>query len=82
MPFLLAIAALLAVLAGCSTQPDPANPAAYSDPTLYYHQSIVHPFGMEPNATPYGTPTNGSTAGEYDRPLRIDAVSNYGPAAP
>ncbi|MFY0545726.1 hypothetical protein [Brevibacillus sp. H7] len=81
MPFLL-LMLLAAALTGCSKETQPANPAIYSDPAMYYQQSIVHPYGLEPNATPYGTPTNATTAGEYDRPLRIDAVSNYGPAGP
>jgi hypothetical protein len=65
------------LIGGCSGEPTPGNPAVYSDPAAYHLQSVVHPHGLEPNVTPYGTPTNAAGAGEYDRPLRTDAVSNY-----
>jgi len=73
----LLIVFLALLLAGGCSQPTPADPAVYSDPAAYYPQSVVHPLGMEPNVTPYGTPANATGAGEYDRSLRPDSVSNY-----
>jgi hypothetical protein len=68
---------LVLLLAGCGAESLPGNPSVFSDPTLYVQQSVVHPLGLEPNATPYGTPTNAGTTGEYDRYIRPDALSLY-----
>ncbi|MGF9825234.1 hypothetical protein ABE430_20835 [Brevibacillus agri] len=48
-----------------------------SDRELYYQQSVVHPLGLEPNATPYGTPANAGTASDYNSWIRPDAISRY-----
>lgn len=75
MPFLLAV--LFSLLAGCVPGPPAERPSIQSDRQFYYQQNVVYPHGMEPNATPYGTPTNAGTAGEYDRWIRPDALSRY-----
>ncbi|USG67266.1 hypothetical protein NDK47_08330 [Brevibacillus ruminantium] len=74
---LLAITLTGCVSAGKSPDPARTNAVLNSDKNMYYQQSVVLPMGMEPNATPYGTPANFGTAGEYDRPLRSDSVSHY-----
>lgn len=80
MPFLLVL--LAAWLAGCAADQEKADPLRtnailQSDRTMYYQQNVLLPPGTEPNATPYGTPTNFGTAGEYGRTIRPDAVSSY-----
>jgi hypothetical protein len=75
MMLILVLAACL--LAGCAPNAGATHPLQESDHHLYYQQSVILPHGLEPNATPYGTPANAGTAGEYDRPLRPDAVSRY-----
>jgi ABC-type oligopeptide transport system substrate-binding subunit len=75
MPIVLAL--FVCLLVGCTPGANEEKSYIQSDRQLYYQQSVVHPEGLEPNATPYGTPTNASTAGEYDRWIRPDAVSYY-----
>ncbi|HZG15988.1 MAG TPA: hypothetical protein VE710_13300 [Candidatus Bathyarchaeia archaeon] len=78
MPIILLL--LLGFLAGCGVNDDPQSTdhlGTQSDSSAYVLQSIVHPFGLEPNFTPYGTPVNAGTSGEYDRQIRPDAVSDY-----
>lgn len=70
LPFLL--------LSSCGVvSPSKQNHAIQSDRSAYVLQSVVHPLGWEPNYTPYGTPVNAGTSGEYDRWIRPDAVSDY-----
>jgi|GEM_PF-889619 len=64
------------LLTGCQAA-GPQNPAVQSDRNFYYPLSVVHPQGLEPNVTPYGTPTNAGTSTDYGRSLRPDAVSVY-----
>ncbi|NGQ95359.1 hypothetical protein G3578_09345 [Brevibacillus sp. SYP-B805] len=68
---------LILLLAGCQATPPAADPAVPSDRSAYLLQSDVHPLGGEPDFTPYGTPTNMGTSSDYNRSIRIDAVSNY-----
>jgi hypothetical protein len=73
---------LAAMLAGCTPANESpgqmrTNAVLDSDRSMYYQQNVLLPPGMEPNATPYGTPANSGTAGEYGRSLRKDAVSHY-----
>lgn len=78
MPIILLL--LLGFLTGCGVN-DPQSPdhlGTQSDSSAYVLQSIVHPLGLEPNFTPYGTPVNAGTSGEYDRQIRPDAISDYG----
>ncbi|MEJ8546800.1 hypothetical protein [Brevibacillus borstelensis] len=80
MPFLIIF--LSAMLTGCTlanNSPEQlrTNAVLQSDRSMYYQQNVILPPGMEPNATPYGTPANSGTAGEYGRTLRRDAVSHY-----
>ncbi|WP_134686426.1 hypothetical protein [Brevibacillus migulae] len=79
MPIILLLL-LLGFLAGCgpNTPPSVNNLSTQSDPNAYVLQSVVHPLGWEPNFTPYGTPVNAGTSGEYDRSIRPDAISDYG----
>ncbi|KNB72978.1 hypothetical protein ADS79_09740 [Brevibacillus reuszeri] len=75
MPLLLVVAVWL--LAGCTPDNQTDRSFIQSDRNFYYQQNVVHPQGMEPNATPYGPPVNASISGEYDRWIRPDAVSRY-----
>lgn len=75
MPFMVFFVLLL--VAGCTPDDQVDRSFIQSDRQYYYQQNVVHPFGWEPNATPYGPPVNASTSGEYDRWIRPDAVSHY-----
>ncbi|WNC13198.1 hypothetical protein [Brevibacillus brevis] len=75
MPLLLLLAVCL--LTGCQAASPTDRSFIQSDRHYYYQQSVVHPLGLEPNVTPYGTPVNAGTSGEYDRWIRPDAVSRY-----
>ncbi|MDR7316529.1 hypothetical protein [Brevibacillus nitrificans] len=75
MPFIWFAAFLF--LVGCAGNTAEERSYIQSDRHFYYQQSVVHPFGLEPNVTPYGPPVNASTSGEYDRWIRPDAVSQY-----
>jgi hypothetical protein len=76
MPLILLM--LILLLAGCqAAPPHTANPAAPPDRSAYLLQSDVHPLGWEPDFTPYGTPTNAGTSSDYNRSIRVDAVSRY-----
>ncbi len=79
MPLMLLLWSLLPLLllSGCGGASPSDRPTIQSDPSAYVLQSIVHPLGLEPNYTPYGTPVNAGTSGEYDRWIRPDAVSDY-----
>lgn len=69
---------LLFVLSGCQSSAVRINDyTIYGDRNYYYQQSVVHPLGLEPNATPYGTPANAGANSDYNRTLRPDAISDY-----
>lgn len=76
MPILLLLLLVLPT-SGCSLADSPDRSYIQSDRELYYQQSVVHPLGLEPNATPYGTPANAGTSSDYNRPIRPDAISRY-----
>ncbi|MDH6352245.1 hypothetical protein [Brevibacillus sp. 1238] len=65
------------LLGGCTTADGQERSYIQSDRNLYYQQSVVHPLGQEPNATPYGTPANAGTSSDYDSWIRPDAISRY-----
>lgn len=52
------------LLGGCTTADGQERSYIQSDRNLYYQQSVVHPLGQEPNATPYGTPANAGTSSD------------------